>query len=83
MALNISVAPVKFSHSSSYALCPRLRNVLDAVLLTVKANGSDIIVTFYPEYIYCQSPEDALIWQVADHIEYMGKFLVVRACRHR
>ena len=58
MALDISVAPVIFSHSSSYALCPHSRNVSDDVLLAVKANGGVIMVTFYSEYINCQSPED-------------------------
>ena len=75
MALNISLAPVIFSHSSSYTLCPHPRNVPDDVLLAVKTNGGVIMVTFYPEYVNCQSPEDASLWQVADHIEYIGKFI--------
>ena len=75
MALERSVAPVMFSHSSSFALCPHPRNVPDDVLLAVKANGGVVMVTFYPEYVNCQNPGKASMGEVADHIEYIGRWI--------
>lgn len=75
MALNYSAAPVLFSHSSSFGLCPHPRNVPDDVLLAVKENGGVVMVTFYPEYINCQHPEKASVADVADHIEYIGRLI--------
>src|SRR5262245_49305117 len=55
-AIEISKAPVIFSHSSAYALAEHPRNVPDDVLRMVKANGGVVMVNFYPGFI---TPEGA------------------------
>uniref|UniRef100_A0A8D2JEA6 Dipeptidase n=1 Tax=Varanus komodoensis TaxID=61221 RepID=A0A8D2JEA6_VARKO len=68
MALNISKAPVIFSHSSAYALCPSRRNVPDDVLLQTR---SLVMVNFYNDYVSCGS--EANLSQVADHLDYVKR----------
>ncbi|HEV3146909.1 MAG TPA: dipeptidase [Gemmataceae bacterium] len=55
-AIEISKAPVIFSHSSAFALAQHPRNVPDDVLKLVKANGGVVMVNFYPGFI---TPEGA------------------------
>jgi membrane dipeptidase len=45
-ALRISEAPVVFTHSAARALCDTKRNVPDAILRSVAANGGIVMVTF-------------------------------------
>lgn len=49
--LDVSRAPVIFSHSSSYAMFPHHRNAKDDVLLRLRANGGIIMVNFYSFYV--------------------------------
>lgn len=70
-ALQLSKAPVIFSHSSAYSLCPSRRNVPDDILELVNATRSLVMVNFYSEFVSCS--KDANLSQVADHLDHIKK----------
>uniref|UniRef100_A0A1B0AIS0 Dipeptidase n=1 Tax=Glossina pallidipes TaxID=7398 RepID=A0A1B0AIS0_GLOPL len=52
-ALEVSEAPVIFSHSSAYELCNSSRNVQDDMLQSLARNGGLIMVNFYSRFLSC------------------------------
>jgi membrane dipeptidase len=50
-ALDVSEAPVIFSHSSARALVDYPRNVPDSILARLPANGGIVMVTFVPSFV--------------------------------
>ena len=49
--LNVTEAPVIFSHSSSRALTDHRRNVPDSILARLPRNGGVVMVTFVPSFV--------------------------------
>jgi membrane dipeptidase len=69
-ALDVSEAPVMWSHAGARGVNDHPRNVPDQVLRRLPDNGGVVMVMFYPPFI---SPrEEATLSDVADHIEHVA-----------
>ncbi|MHB1193213.1 MAG: dipeptidase [Longimicrobiales bacterium] len=69
--LDVSAAPVIWSHADARGLNDNPRNVPDDLLRRLPANGGVVMITFVPGFL--TSREQATIGDVADHIEHVVK----------
>lgn len=69
--LDLSEAPVIFSHSSAYSICPHKRNVPDDILIRVRDKRGIVMVNFANDYVTCS--KIANLSDVADHFDHIKK----------
>lgn len=81
-----SKAPIMYSHSSAWSICPHPRNVKDHVLELVKSTNSVVLVNINGDFISCVDngnenglpdyvPQNATLDQVVKHIMHIGNLI--------
>ncbi|KAI7263391.1 hypothetical protein KC345_g9153 [Hortaea werneckii] len=71
-SLELTKAPIMFSHSNAKAVFDCPRNVPDEILDMIPANGGIIMVTFVPEHVATYR-KHANMDMVLDHLFYMAE----------
>jgi len=69
-ALDVSEAPVIWSHASARGVRDHPRNVPDQVLRRLSDNGGVVMVTFVPSFVSAR--DEATLADVADHIDHIA-----------
>lgn len=63
-AIDVSEAPVLFSHAGARALCDHPRNVPDDVLERVRDTGGVVMATFVPPFVSPAARDHRYAWEV-------------------
>lgn len=71
--LEVTQAPVIFSHTTCYELAKTYRNAPDDVIARLKLNGGVLMVMFVRTFLNIEDPDAASIETVVDHIMHVVK----------
>ncbi|KAG7473499.1 hypothetical protein MATL_G00096510 [Megalops atlanticus] len=71
--IQISRAPVTFSHSSAFAVCKHDRNIPDWLLHMLKENKGLVMVNMHSRFVACS--DSGNISNAADHFDHIKKVI--------